>query len=384
MALKSIKSSDFFLVFVACLSLFALGWMDNARGPFFPLFLKNTGLSASKGALFFALTSFVSIASAASAGFFLKRFHLKALLFSGGLMMFLSPLGLVFFANFRGSIITALFFGIGLGWTAVGQNILISLIENKSLRRRFFSLLHCFYALAAMTAPLSLVWLHKVFQWNYLLLGVSFLCLPFLTSLLFFKAQEKSKDVKSQVQPPSLKNPWVLLWLSFLSFYISAELILTTRLVVLAEAFGHSFEVSSAHLFYFFLAMFVSRAIFFVFKIHWSTQRVLFICLLGIFTSFLLGFYYESYFLSLIGFFMGPIFPVVVDQIAETWPESFDVLISRVISISSFFVVMSHILVGYLSDLLGIETSIWSVFALSFLAFLVLILMFFKKNKSRA
>lgn len=81
---------------------------------------------------------------------------------------------------------------------------------------------------------------------------------------------------------------------------------------------------------------------------------------------------------------MGPIFPVVVDQIAETWPESFDVLISRVISISSFFVVMSHILVGYLSDLLGIETSIWSVFALSFLAFLVLILMFFKKNKSRA
>ena len=29
-----------FTVVVACLSLFALGWMDNARGPFFPLFLE--------------------------------------------------------------------------------------------------------------------------------------------------------------------------------------------------------------------------------------------------------------------------------------------------------------------------------------------------------
>lgn len=221
--MRKFTESDYFPVFVACLSLFALGWMDNARGPFFPLFLEATGETASQGALFFAVTSFVAILSSAAAGRILEKLGLKALLFLGGLCMGVSPFGLVLFPTLTGALITALLFGFGLGWVAVGQNILISLVKKEDLRRRLFALLHCFYALAAMTAPLSILKLKDILPWNWLLVGVLILTIPFMFCLLFLK-KPKEKTAVKKIAPPPLSDFWVLTWVLFLSFYISAEL----------------------------------------------------------------------------------------------------------------------------------------------------------------
>lgn len=377
---KKIWFGLYFPIFTACASLFASGWMDNARGAYFPILLKNTGLSATKGSVFFALASFMAILSSASASFIIGRWSLKALLYLGAGAFFLCPMGLIFFTNFLGVVITAFLFGLGLGWVSVGQNILISQIDREDIKRRLFSLLHCFYAAAAMTAPLSIVWLKNILPWNYLMIGVSFLSIPFFAGIFFL--ENKKANLQDRVEPPPLKSFWVLLWLMFLSFYISSELILSTRLVIFVEqTYSLSFAEASQHLFYFFLFMFIARVFFFLYHIKASSFFILIACVAGGLFSFALGHIVSTYFYSLIGLFMGPVFPVSLDEISKRWPKSFDVLISRVIAISSIFIVSAHMLVGVLTDYIGIQKALYSVPILLTLS-LVVILYGYKKTLS--
>lgn len=350
-----------FTVVVACLSLFALGWMDNARGPFFPLFLDATGESSSRGALFFALTSFVAILSSAAAGKILKVLGLRKLLILGAFAMGSSPFGLVWSGDLKGALVTAFLFGLGLGWIAVGQNILISLVENVALKKRLFSLLHCFYALAAMTAPLSILKLKNILPWNHLLLGVTVLTAPFLILAFFLNKDKTVEDTKSEAAPP-ITDFWVAIWIGFLSFYVSAELIVSTRLVLfLEEGMGLDFANSSQHLFLFFLAMFLVRMLFFLVHFKQSSIKILITCLVSALVLFFLGYTQSTYFFSLLGACVGPVFPLVMDEMSRMWPKRFDVLVSRAIALSSLFVVTAHMTVGRLTDLYGISSAMYSV-----------------------
>ncbi len=393
-----ISAYTWFQVFVASVSLFALGWMDNARSPFFPLLLENTLTNASLGSLFFAMASFSAILSSAFAGRVISFFSLKFLLILGGLLMSLSPLGLVFLPTIEGSFITAVLFGLSLGFVAVGQNVLVSKIENEEFKRRFFSLLHCFYALAAMTAPISVLYLKDVFEWNFILVGVVFLSLPFVVLSLFLKSELKanksstlSDNLSSKFMTsfkskehrplclPQFSDVKALSWILFMCFYISSELILSTRMVVLVKSFGKSYTESSHALFYFFLCMFISRFIFFIFKFKTKAINILFFCITGGFLSFLLGYIFNPIYFVFVGFFMGPVFPTVMDEVSKLWPKNFETLVSRIISMSSLFVVLVHISVGQLTDIYGVKNSMAVVFLLLVLAFLVLSI---KKKKN--
>lgn len=379
---QKLTQSLYFPVVVACLSLFALGWMDNARSPFFPLFLEATGETSAKGSLFFALASFVAILSSASAGQILSRFGLKKLLLLGGGCMAASPWGLALFPTLKGALITALLFGLSLGWVAVGQNILISLVENKSLRRRLFSLLHCFYALAALTAPLSILEVKKHVPWNFLLLGVTALCLPFLFLTFFLKEDTSAASEQKKIKAPPLTDPWVLLWVMFLSFYIASELILSTRMVVFIEGLGASFEEASHHLFLFFVCMFLTRISFFIFEFSMSALNILRGCLCAALILIFLGYTQSTYFFALLGGTIGPVFPLVMDEMSKMWSERFDVLVARVITLSSLFVVTAHMFVGRLTDVYGIAIAMYSVPILIFLALTIAFAAVFLKPKT--
>ncbi len=378
--MQKFTKSDYLPVFVACLSLFALGWMDNARGPFFPFFLEASKESASKGALFFAVTSFITILSSATADWILKKWGLKTLLLLGGFGMGSSPLGLILFPNLNGALITAFLFGAGLGWTTVGQNILINLVKAVELRRQFFALLHCFYALAAMTAPLTILKLKNILPWNWLLIGVFFLSCPFVISLFFLKKEGAEIKVK-KMPPPPLSDFWVMIWVTFLSFYIASELIMSTRLVVFLKGLGLSFKVASQHLFLFFLAMFLIRLLFFFVSFHISALKILLTCLFASLGLMFLGYNVSTYFFSLMGASFAPVFPIVMDEISNMWPKRFDVLIARIIAISSMFVVSIHMLVGKLTDLYGIDKAMYSVPILMLFSLIILLTAVAKKRQ---
>ena len=373
---RKISYYAWFQVFVASLSLFALGWMDNARGSFFPILLEKTSISSSQGALFFALTSFVAIISSALASSFIGLFGLKSLLVFGGALMTVSPFGLIFFPSLFGALVTAFFFGASLGLVAVGQNVLVGQIENEDFKRRFFSLLHCFYALAAMTAPLTVLILRHYIFWNYILVAVSFLSIPFIVFVLFLKSEKKNMNKSSasfELTPLKWTNKASFFWILFMSFYVSSELILSTRMVVLVKSFNHSFDTASHHLFYFFLFMFFSRLLFFLFSFKSSLFKILSFCILGSLVSSILGYIIDPLFFAIVGGFMGPVFPTVMEELSRLWPKKFDTMVSRVISLSSFFVVLTHISVGRLTDLYGVQQSLIVVPILLALSFAILL-----------
>ena len=379
---RNINSYTWFQVSVACLSLFALGWMDNARGPFFLILLEKTRISSSEGSLFFALASFVAIISSALVGRFIGLFGLKALLILGGALMTLSPFGLIFFPTLFGALVTAFLFGASLGLVAVGQNILVGQIENEDFKRRFFSLLHCFYALAAMTAPLSVLVLKNYVLWNYILIAVSFLSIPFMILVFFLKFEKENRkniNMNFELTPPKWTDKTSFLWVLFMSFYVSSELILSTRMVVLVKSFNKSFDVASHHLFYFFFFMLGSRLLFFLFQFKSSAFKVLSFCILGGLLSSILGYLVNPLFFAIVGGFIGPVFPTVMEELSRTWSKRFDTMISRVISLSSFFVVLTHMSVGRLTDLYGIQQSLIVVPVLLSLSFVTL---FYKRMQS--
>lgn len=144
-------------------------------------------------------------------------------------------------------------------------------------------------------------------------------------------------------------------------FYVSSELILSTRMVVLVKSFGLSFEASSHHLFYFFLFMLFSRLMFFVFSFKASAGKILSFCIFCGALSSVLGFVVNPFFFALVGGFMGPVFPTVMEELSKTWGEVFDTMVSRLISLSSLFVVATHMSVGNLTDHYGVQRSLMVV-----------------------
>lgn len=371
----------FFPIFLACLSLFGLGWMDNARGPFFPLLLDETGSTASQGSFFFALTSFIAIISSAVSGFVLKKYGIKVLMVSGSFLMSLCPVGLALYPSLNGALLTAFIFGCSFGFITVGQNVLVGTYAPEHLKRKLFALLHCFYALAALSAPLSVLFLKSIVSWNFILSGLIVFTLPLFILSFFLKEKEVSLELREKlktIKPPKVSHPSVLVWLAFLSFYISSELMLATRLVVLLQDFGYSYTFSSNALSLFFGSMLFVRLTFFLVNIPFKEVSILRGCTLGAAILFIFGYFIWPPALCFIGIFMGPVFPTVMELLSKKWPDSFDILVSRVITISSLFVVANHLLVGKGTDVYGVINTLYIVPVFLILSFVTLL--FAKKH----
>ncbi len=374
----------YFPIFLACLSLFALGWMDNARGPFFPLLLEATNSSASQGSFFFALTSFIAIISSAVSGVVLSRYGIRTLMTVGAFLMTICPIGLALYPSLNGALLTAFIFGCSFGFITVGQNVLVGTFAPEHLKRKLFALLHCFYALAALSAPLSVLFLKSQVSWNFILAGLIIFTLPLFLLSFFLKEKEPEKEkdktkeerisLEESLKIPSILHPDVFIWLLFLSFYISSELMLATRLVVLMQDFGYEYSFASGMLTLFFSSMLAIRLLFFLVNIPFKEISILKFCTLLAAILFAFGYLVWPPALFLIGFCMGPVFPTVMEVLSKRWPMRFDVLVARVITISSLFVVANHLLVGKGTDLFGVRTSLYVVPLFLLLSFLSLYL----------
>jgi len=374
--------SIIFPIFLACLSLFALGWMDNARGPFFPLLLDETNSTASQGSLFFALTSFIAIISSAVSGIVLKKHGIKVLMLSGSFLMSLCPIGLAMYPSLNGALLTAFIFGCSFGFITVGQNVLVGTYAPEHLKRKLFALLHCFYALAALSAPLSVLFLKSQVSWNFILSGLILFTIPLFFLSLFLKEKEVSLEVKEKLKsiiPPSITDSSVLVWLAFLSFYVSSELMLATRLVVLLQDYGYSYTYASNGLSMFFTSMLFVRLLFFLVNVPFKEVNILKTCTFSAAVLFMCGYFIWPPALCFMGLFMGPVFPTVMEVLSKKWPESFDVLVARVITISSLFVVANHLLVGKGTDIYGVINTLYIVPVFLILSLLTL---FFSKKAS--
>ncbi|MBK7845892.1 MAG: hypothetical protein IPJ71_19835 [Bdellovibrionales bacterium] len=168
-------------VLFAYASLFALGFLDNARGPFFPLVLQDLHLTDTSGSWLFSVTSLLS---------FIASYSCRWLIPLAGSMRVLREvyfLGLGFLGlGLGGNYISVL---VASGVLGIGQEL--DRLLNTCLFRKVhqnrtgtpFSGLHSNYGMASFLAPLTFSYAYRAnYPWTkivFLFSGIPFIILIF-------------------------------------------------------------------------------------------------------------------------------------------------------------------------------------------------------------
>lgn len=373
-------------VLFAYASLFALGFLDNARGPFFPLVLQDLHLTDTSGSWLFSVTSLLSFMASYSCRWLIPLAGSMRVLRGSLFFMGLGFVGLGLGGNYISVLVASGVLGIGQGIGSVAQHVLIQESSPESHWRRLFSGLHSNYGMASFLAPLIFSYaIGLKYPWTTIVLlfsGIPFVILIF--SLFHFSRgrglqnspirsspdkgikgteQESSSEGKGESKSSVGFQRSLCLWMAMiLATYLVGELSLTTRMVLYLKRVTQWSDASSANaLTCFFLLMFLSRLVFFVGPgpLKSSSRHVLLYCLIFSTLFYGLGLSYHPVFLILCGLSLGPFFPVFIETIAQVFGKQASRAFSVAISFGTLMTVIMHYGLGRLSDEMGIQVALW-------------------------
>ncbi|MCB0361273.1 MAG: MFS transporter, partial [Bdellovibrionales bacterium] len=356
-------------VLLAYASLFAFGFLDNSRGPLFPFLLEDFRITDTAGSWLFSVSSLTSFFASFCSHWILSLVGSPMAL---RISMFLMGLGFTCLGlgdNFWTALLGSGVFGLGQGLIAVAQHTLIQDHSNPLLWRRLFSGLHCNYGLASLLAPLVFSYgLDFDLSWRTILFGIA--SLPLVIALFSFKLNIKRVN-KEQIQSNSkshlswfqdILNLREIFFSLILAAYLVGELSLSSRLVLYLQRVSQwTNEDSSFALSGFFLLLFLSRFVFFIFSIGKveSSRLILLICLFVSAFFFSLGLLFHPIFLILSGASLGPFFPLFVEMLAQFFGVRSGKVFSTAMALGTLSVVFMHFVLGYLSDSIGIQFALW-------------------------
>lgn len=349
-----------YLIIFSWLSLFVLGLVDNSRGPLFSLILQDLNLSHLKGSLFFSVGSFVAIIGSFSCKY-LFRYFTSYRIFQFSLCGFIC-LGFSLYKtqSFTGLMFSAILFGISFGTVSVAQNVMASFETKKLSSLKSFSVLHSMYAIAALMAPLvANRFLAHDFNWNFIFLILCWSSIPVLLASLFFKnpPQKIQKD-----ETPSLELfPEWKKWSLLFGLYVSAELMVSTRLVVFLESGGWSLSQAQYGLAFFFLGLFLGRLALVFIDIK-NELKYLTTALITSTVVLLVSLLFFKPAVVLLGFCLSVFFPLAMNYLAKATKvhkNLFGQVSSVVITCASVIVVLMHMLIGLLTDYYGSQNSFY-------------------------
>tara|TARA_B100001248_G_C27392974_1_gene463582 strand:- start:2523 stop:3653 length:1131 start_codon:yes stop_codon:yes gene_type:complete len=347
------------------MSLLILGLMDNIRGPFYPDLLSDLSLSATKGSLFFAVASF-----AALGGNFLGSFLLGKVTAHGLMNFSVMGLGVGFYAigwseGFQALIGSCILFGVHFGLLNVAQNVVVQKNAPLMYRRRIFNGLHAMYGLAALMAPLLASGFIEV-GWNW---KKSFMAVGLISALMGFsflifgfswKEEKLQSEEHADNQQPLHWKPALLL-ATALAVYIMGELSLSTRYPLwVRESLGLSAQSANFYLALFCGGLFLGRLLFTFVHFHSLSNKVILALSAGLgMVAYALGLLVHPVMAGFAGFFMGPFFPVALDEMSHRFGIHASRVIGWSITLGSVLVVTMHFVLGVLTDHYGIERSLW-------------------------
>jgi fucose permease len=362
------------------LVLFSLGIIDNSRGPIYPELLKLFSITKTQGSFIFTVTSLISFGVTLLSPYWLKSFGaLKSTKFAL-LMHFIACLLMGFASQYSWGfylfLLASTFVGIGIGISSLTVNLIITNSVSKNHRRKLFSGLHAMYGISALLAPtiLSFIFKNKM-SWSNYLFVIS--VIPLLILISFFTL--KSKNITEEKKHPSkiLKKHLYILCAIF-SFYVSAEMLIATRLVIyLNEVKSYGLDESSVKLSLFFLFLLIGRVTFSFVHLKLHTITILKLSVFGSILFTLLGIFYSGELLPITGLFMSIFFPFGMDWLSHNYGEDIDFIVSRVMTVVGGSLVVMHFIFGYLATQIGLE---FAFMIAPVMLIVVLYLLHFKTN----
>jgi FHS family glucose/mannose:H+ symporter-like MFS transporter len=349
------------MIFVSYVSLFFLGLLDNARAPFFPDIMHDLKLDNFKASFFFVTTSSFAFISGRLTFFVIRRMGLNN---TFRLSQFVTGAGfasMAFAETFGVLLFSCAIFGFGFGSLNITQNLFVMEGASLTARRRLISGLHSMYAFSSLIAPLlASVCFRYQLTWRqaYLYFGISVL----ISVLISFvnKVEKVHIHEKKTVLPKHVKDrSWLIA--AVLSLYVIGELTLTTRLpLYLREARGYTPEKASEYLSYVFLAMFIGRIAFTFFKWkRFTTHNIIVSSLVLSILFFIVGLLGHPFWLCISVLAMSPIYAMVLEYHVEIFKEHSSMAITNSLAVNALFIVSMHLMLGALTDVIGIQYSMY-------------------------
>lgn len=350
------------LVFLAYMSLLVLGLVDNIRGPFFPEILNELQLTGSTGSLFFAVTSLMAFVGSWSSHFILRKLDSLFLMWISSLIF---SLGFIAVANASGLVLLILacaLFGLAFGGLNVAQNLMVVEGTSFRLRRRLLNGLHSMYGFAALVAPLSATmfrWLGFNWRQTFMILAI----LPFLLAVWAFTWRNK-KHRHEKPEPAKSLSPieWRLcLGLALvLSSYLWGELSVGTRMVLwLRQDLGFAPDQANFYQAAFFAGLLFGRVVLSFVHFPGVSNWWLLSTSTGLSgLLYLCGLAFDPRLVIFSGFTMAPFFPVLMDQVNELFRKKSAQAMGIVIGAGSLSMVFMHVVIGALTDWIGLTRAL--------------------------
>jgi len=349
---------------MAYFSLLALGLMDNIRGPFYPDILEQLNLTATKGSLFFAVASF-----AALGGNFLGSFLLGKVTAHGLMNFSVLGLGVGFYLigaswDFRSLIAACVIFGVHFGLLNVAQNVVVHKNAPLAYRRRIFNGLHAMYGLAALMAPLlASGFLSFGWNWNssFIFVGLSAALMGLGFLVRGYRWQEAKVALPEGHHVEVFDRKGAVLLASALALYILGELSLSTRFPLwVREVLLLSPQQANSYLALFSGGLFLGRLLFTFINFHFLSNKWILSLSAGLGMLFFAGgLLIHPMVAGFAGLFMGPFFPVALDEMSNRFGDRASQVIGWSITFGSVLVVLMHFVLGVLTDRFGVETALW-------------------------
>ena len=366
-------------VLLAWSSLFALGLIDNARGPVFPDVLREFQLSDTAGSFFFLTASLASVIHNAIFFRFLASADPKRLV---GLYTLIMAAGAVLIAlatDYRATLLACAILGVGFGGLGVGQNAAVQMAPAEH-RQRAMGWLHAMYGVSSFAAPLLISYFAgtdpKGWRWALSLLSLPSVFVGLFVifeSLVSRRSAKKIPQVEAVVTDrvtkasPSPSKPKALPHLAWwaaamVALLVVCEISVSSRLALLARRdWGASAEEAGAWLAAYFVAMTISRLAIGLFKFSISSRNLLFFAILAGFpfliVGFLpLGFPREIRLMALVGFGL-PIamgYPLAMTRLAEIFGAGAQRVTSLCLIFQSAAAVVMHFTLGWGADARGL------------------------------
>lgn len=351
------------LVVAAYLSLFILGLMDNARGPFFPEIMTDFSVNSTKGSFFFATTSLFAFFGSLIAGRLLKTWSSIQLLIVASMGFSLGFVAIALSPSWPVLCASCALFGLAFGGLNVSQNTVVLESAPPYLRRRMLNGLHSMYALAALIAPIAAT----AFRLTGAGWRMTFLVLAVLPWILLFGIGQfvrRAPDERTtETHIPLYMSEWREVWLYSLmtAGYLWAEISVSTRIVLWLRAdLAYDPNLANFMMSCFFATFLLGRLAFSL--VHFPNLSNWDVMLRSSILSVLLmaaGLYFHPFFMVLSGLTMAPFYPVAMDQVNSHFGEKAGQALGFIIGFGSLSVVIMHVTIGWATDHWGLTHSLW-------------------------
>ncbi|MFT6067734.1 MAG: MFS family permease [Bacteriovoracaceae bacterium] len=339
-----------------------MGYLDNSRGPAYPLILKDLSLTPSLGAWFFSLASLAGLIVLLTSS---KWLPVIGVVRGTKLSLIIMGLGSLFMGfipylenQYFFLLLFSIIFGIGQGLVSFCMNLLVAEACTEDTRSRAYSALHSCYGVASFVAPLVFSqFMEWKESWSLFYLVMSFI--PFLVFLLVFKIGKGVVVSKEQPLKTDLSFKRRFIYGGVFSFYVASEIVISTRLIYfLIEGKGISSESAAQSLSFFFLSLMGGRLLFAILPVKDKTYPAMVISLLSSIIIFYFGYTGDPRLLALLGGSMSFYFPMGMNWLNSRFEKGKEQMIASVLTQVGVLLVLMHFFFGELAGKLGVEKAL--------------------------